>query len=82
MLLHVWHFCFKPGETKLTALRGSVSAGNMTNSMQGALNHDQWVPPLTEGLLVHYKAAHNPFITASQGEAVPSEDDVEGLCGM
>lgn len=37
---------------------------------------------LTDSLLVHYKAAHNALVAASQGEAVPSEDDAEGLCGM
>lgn len=35
---------------------------------------------LTECLLVHYEAAHDALVAASQGEAVPSEDDVEGLC--
>lgn len=38
--------------------------------------------PLTEGLLVHYEAADDAFIAAAEGEAVPSEHDVEGLCGM
>lgn len=37
---------------------------------------------LTECLLVHYEAAHDALVAASQGEAVPSEHDVEGLCGM
>lgn len=37
---------------------------------------------LTECLLVHHEAAHDALVAASQGEAVPSEDDVEGLCGM
>lgn len=39
-------------------------------------------PPLTEGLLVDYEAADDAFAAAADGEAVPSEDDVEGLCGM
>lgn len=34
---------------------------------------------LTEDLLVDYEAADNTLIAASDGEAVPSEDDVEGL---
>lgn len=38
--------------------------------------------PLTEGLLVHYEAADDAFVAAAQSEAVPSEDDFEGLCGM
>lgn len=38
-------------------------------------------PPLTDGLLVNYEAADDAVIVASDGEAVPPEDDVEGLCG-
>lgn len=38
-----------------------------------------WTESLTEGLLADYEAAHNTLIAASDGEAVPSEDDVKGL---
>lgn len=37
---------------------------------------------LTEGLLVHNKAADDCFIGAAQSEAIPSENYVKGLCGM
>lgn len=39
-------------------------------------------PLLTDGPLVHYEAADHPLIAAALGEAVPSEDDVERVCGM
>lgn len=42
----------------------------------------RWFPELTEGLLVDYEAADDAFVAAAEGEAVPSEDDVEGLWGM
>lgn len=34
---------------------------------------------LTDGLLILYEAADDPFIVLSDREAVPSEDDVEGF---
>lgn len=35
---------------------------------------------LTEGLLAHDEAADNRFVSASESEAVSSENDVKGLC--
>lgn len=34
---------------------------------------------LTDGLLINYEAADDAFVALSDGEAIPSEDDVEGL---
>lgn len=39
-------------------------------------------PLLTEGLLAHDEAAEDLFVGAPQREAVPSEDDVKGLCNV
>lgn len=35
---------------------------------------------LTEGLLAHDEAADDRFISASESEAVSSENDIKGLC--